>query len=168
MASPSADVATKVSTEAAERFTESYYPALKSNRETLSSYYIPPSAMPDGKPLPAIVFNGNVIPDPATFQNMFVKEMPPTHYEVQSFDCQVLNPNLLAGGPDANTGGSGKNMTILLVVSGYVRIGEPREGPMRGFSDSIVLVPNPDKTAEKGRAPRSKWLIQSQTSRFVV
>jgi NTF2-related export protein 1/2 len=75
---------------AAEKFVESYYAALQSSRATMS-FYSPPSAMPDGKPLPAIVFNGNIISDAAAFQAMFEKQMPPAHYEVQSYDCHVLN-----------------------------------------------------------------------------
>jgi len=154
---------------AAEKFVESYYAALQSSRATLSSFYSPPSAMPDGKPLPAIVFNGNIISDAAAFQAMFEKQMPPAHYEVQSYDCHVLNPNHTAVGFEASSGGSGKNMTILLMVSGYVKFGEHREAAMRGFSETIVLVPNLDLTTTKGRGRRGKeWLIQSQNFRLVV
>lgn len=125
--------------------------------------------MPDGKPLPAIIFNGNVIPDAAEFQNMFEKQMPPAHYEVQSYDCHVLNPNYTADGFEASPEGSGKNMTILLTVSGYVKFGELKDAEMKGFSETFVLIPTSDTTASKGRGKRGhKWLIQSQNFRLVV
>ena len=124
--------------------------------------------MPDGKPLPAIVFNGNIIPDAAAFQNMFQQDMPPAHYEVQSYDCHVLNPNYTVDGTQGSGAASGKNMTILVTVSGYVKFGEPREAATRGFSENFVLVPNAEATA-KGRGKQAKdWLIQSQNFRLVV
>ncbi len=125
--------------------------------------------MPDGKPLPAIVFNGNVIADAAAFQEMFEKQMPPAYYEVQSYDCHTLNPNYTAADAEASSGGSGKNITILLVVSGYVKFGELQDAEMRGFSESFVLVPNSENTTRKGRGKQGKdWLIQSQNFRLVV
>lgn len=154
---------------AAETFVEAYYAALRSSRATLSSFYSAPSAMPDGKPLPAIVFNGNVIPDAAEFQNMFEKQMPPAHYEVQSYDCHVLNPNYTADGTEASSGVSGKNMTFMLMVSGYVKFGELKEAEMKGFSETFVLIPIPDASGSKGRGKRgNQWLIQSQNFRLVV
>ncbi|MCJ1366328.1 hypothetical protein MMC16_005456 [Acarospora aff. strigata] len=194
MTTPNADIATKVSTKggilivrmpsgtnshlltrllvlslAAEIFVESYYTALRSSRATLSTFYSPPSAMPDGKPLPAIIFNGNVISDAAAFQEMFEKQMPPSHYEVQSYDCHTLNPNYTAKDIKSSSGGSGKNMTILLTVSGYVKFGELREAEMKGFSETFVLVPSSDPTGSKGQPRRNQeWLIQSQNFRLIV
>lgn len=154
---------------AAENFVEAYYTALRSSRASLSSFYSAPSAMPDGKPLPAIVFNGNVIPDAPEFQNMFEKQMPPAHYEIQSYDCHVLNPNYAADGVEASSGGSGKNMSIMLMVSGYVKFGELRDAEMRGFSETFVLIPTPGTTTSKERGKRgNQWLIQCQNFRLVV
>lgn len=50
-------------------------------------------------------------------------------------------------------------------VSGYVRLFERKDGPMRGFADHLVLVANKDlgKSGE-GR----QWVIQTQNFRFVV
>ena len=125
--------------------------------------------MPDGKPLPVIVFNGNIIPDAISFQAMFEQQMPPTHYEVQSYDCQVVNPNYMAEGVASGSGASGKNMTILIIASGYVKIGEPKEAAMRGFSETFLLVPNPEAAVVKGRGKHTKeFLIQSQNFRLVV
>jgi NTF2-related export protein 1/2 len=110
--------------------------------------------------------------------------MPPTHYEVQSYDCQVINPNYVTPGvePSAPKPASGrhgggaagavaKTTSILVLVSGYVRFGEERTKETwdlagnRGFSETIVLVPNP--LADRGRGMR-QWLIQSQNFRLVV
>lgn len=108
--------------------------------------------------------------------------MPAARYEVQSFDCQVLNPNYPAApgtnqappqAPATRGGGAqqaAKNMSVLVLISGHVRFGESRDLPPRGFSETIVLVPN--QTAEQGvrkaGKARKDWLIQSQNFRLVV
>jgi NTF2-related export protein 1/2 len=129
---------------------------------------MPPTTDSDGKTLPILVFNGNVIPDPPSMQVMFEKEMPSTTYEVQAFDSQVLNPNYNAAGPGPYSPESGKNMSILISVSGWVRFGDSKEAPIRGFSESFVLVPNSGATAAKSKGSSRNWLIQSQTFRLVV
>ncbi|KAI9790769.1 MAG: hypothetical protein M1833_001765 [Piccolia ochrophora] len=164
----SLDALTKQSTDAATEFVDSYYPALQSARSSLSSFYVPASQMPDGKTSPSLVFNGNIIPDAIALQDLFEKEMPLAHFEVQSYDCHVLNPDYKV---DAPAGGppSKPSLSLLLSVSGYVRYGESREGAPRGFSESLVLVPNPDAEGGKGRGKgRRKWLVQSQSFRLVV
>ena len=101
---------------------------------------------------------------------MFQQDVPAAHYEVQSFDCQVLNPSHTAENTqfDSRAAVIGKKMTLLLGVNGYVRLGEPRDADMRGFSDTFVLVPNP-AMATAGRGKTSKeWVIQSQNFRLVV
>ena len=95
--------------------------------------------------------------------------MPPMKYEIQSYDCQVLNPNYVAAGTAATDGADGKNMTILVAVSGFVKVGPLKESEIRGFSETFILVPNAEKLATKGqRKPAKEWLIQSQNFRFVV
>ncbi len=115
--------------------------------------------------------------------------MPQARYEVQSYDCHVLNPEYALDGPSSSvaTGGGGaaaggtgtardnKNMSIILTVSGYVRYGEARDAAMRGFSDNFVLVPHPEnhlgsasgRARDKGALKR-EWVIQSQNFRLVV
>ncbi|KAI9704164.1 MAG: hypothetical protein M1836_007025 [Candelina mexicana] len=169
MSDPTADVATKVSTDAAEKFVASYYNALSTSRDTISSFYIPPATMPDGKTLPTIVFNGNIVTDSSTFQTIFEKEMPAAHYDIQSYNCHMINPNYTAIGSEGTPSTTGKNMSILVIISGSVSYGKALEGEKRVFSESIVLVPNPTSTASKGKGgSRKGWLIQSQNFRFVV
>ncbi|KAI9780209.1 MAG: hypothetical protein M1816_003133 [Peltula sp. TS41687] len=164
-------------TPAAQRFIESYYPALQTSRSTLDTFYVPSSSLSDGKTVPTIVFNGNVIPDPLALRTLFEKQMPHAHYEVQSYDCQVLNPDYSLAGPGRFDPSSGKNMSVVLTVSGYVRYGESRDAALRGFSENFVLIPNPDgggsssssPGAARGRGtPRRDWLVQSQNFRLVV
>lgn len=101
--------------------------------------------------------------DGKAVQDIFMNQMPPTHYEVQSYDCQIINPAY----PTPATGGKPgnkpavKNMSILVIVSGYVRFGETKDLPQRGFSETFVLEPNPAKSGKE-------WLIQSQNFRLVV
>lgn len=125
--------------------------------------------MPDGKPLPAITHNGNVISTAADMQEMFQNQMPAARYEVQSFDCQVINHDYIAANSEGVVSTSGKNMTILVAVSGYVKYGGTRDAALRGFSESFVLVPNYDAAKAKSQGKKFKdWLIQSQTFRLVV
>ena len=155
---------------AATNFVESFYPALQSNRSTISSYYIPPSAMQGGVTLPTILMNGNPVESGAAVQEIFEKQMPPARYEIQSFDCQVLNRCYLPPESGHSDNKSGRQSTLLVLVSGVVRFGEPREDPpQRVFSETFVLVPNPDQSGPRGRGSRRKdFLIQSQNFRHVT
>ncbi|KAJ6056256.1 hypothetical protein N7499_007290 [Penicillium canescens] len=157
---PSEDTLTKVSTEAATEFVQSFYPAINSNRESISSYYAP-------APSP-VLFNGNPVADGAAVQEIFVHQMPAAVYEVQSYDCQIINPaypTTTPAGPKPQSEMGVKDMSILVLVSGYVRYGEDPDKPQRGFSETFVLVPNPSSDKARGR---KEWLIQSQNFRLVV
>jgi NTF2-related export protein 1/2 len=154
---------------AARTFIESYYRVLndESARGALSSFYIQPTP---SNPLTAdISLNGNIVPTPADLQTLFESQIPKAHYEVQCFDCHVLNPNYNIGASDAQLGPdpTGRKMSVLLVVSGYVKYGDSRSAKMRGFTENFVLVPN--FTGVVGRDGAVKgWLIQSQNFRIVL
>lgn len=101
--------------------------------------------------------------------------MPPTHYEISSYDCQMLNPNYnpasatLAGSGAAESKGSGPlNISMLLTVSGSVRYGESRDLPNRVFSETFVLVPNEQMQQGRKDPRQKKYLIQCQNFRLVV
>lgn len=152
---------------ASQRFVETYYQALNSSKRDIAPFYMPVAAMPDGKPLPAILFNGNVIPDPAAMQKLFQEQMPKSEYVPGDYDCHVLNPNYVIESEQAASSASGRNMTILLTVSGFVKYGESRSVEPRGFSETFVLIPNP-RAVGSGRSKHVKdWLIQSQNFRLV-
>ena len=151
---------------AAQKFVESYYPALNSRRNQIQSFYMPSATMPDGKPLPIIVWNGNTVPDPISLQKLFEERMPQSRYDVQDYDCHILNPHYVAEGTKANDT-PGKNITIVVSVSGYVKYGESRSVAPRGFSESFVLAPNPATGNTRGKHLQ-EFLIQSQNFRLVV
>ena len=129
---------------------------------------MPAAAMPDGKPLPAIVYNGNVIADPTAMQKLFQEQMPKSEYFSQDYDCHVLNPNYIADGTQGALAASGKNMTILVTVSGYVKYGEARPMEPRAFSETFVLIPNPAAAGKTRARHVNEWLIQSQNFRLVT
>ena len=155
---------TRVATETGESFIEQYYTALNGSRKQISSFYLPTTTLPSGRGLPHISFNGELVQDAAAFQETFEKQMPWTHFEAQSVNAHVLNPDLNPGDGKTKRDAE-RNMSLVVQVSGYVRLAERKEGPMRGFSESFVLVPNPDTGKQD---VGQKWLVQSQNFRFVV
>ena len=94
--------------------------------------------------------------------------MSPISYEVHAFDCQTIIPNVDPKGDIIPNASKGTAMTLLVIVSGTVRIGPLKESEMKGFSESFVLVPNPlySSLRKKGK-PTMEWLIQSQTFRYI-
>ncbi|CAK4034481.1 nuclear transport factor 2 domain-containing [Lecanosticta acicola] len=155
---------TRIASETAESFTEAYYNALCASRHTISSFYSPPST--ETNTTPYINYNGEVLATGNDFQTEFDK-MPYTYFEVQCLNAQILNPCV---DPDA-TGTrkeAERNVSVVVQASGYVRLVERKEGPMRGFADQMILVPG--KTGDKGKVlgEGRQWVIQSQTFRFVV
>lgn len=97
--------------------------------------------------------------------------MPYTFFEVQSLNATVLNPSLVALPDKPKAKEIESNMSLLVQVSGYVRLFERKDGPQRGFSDHIILVPNKEEVGAKGKDKTGEgrsWLIQSQNFRFVV
>ncbi len=160
---------------AAQYFVETFYPSLNDpkSRPTIKNFYVKPN--PTSPLKPDISINGNIIADVADLQEVLERADFRAHYEVQSFDCQVLNTNYNVGVPDNALGPDkdGKKMSIMVLVSGSVKYWN--EGPMpqgdeglRGFTETIILVPN--REAQNPRAPNGekKWLIQGQTFRLVV
>lgn len=127
-----------------------------------------PITMPNGVCLPSITIYGNVIAGTGELQTLLETQAPVTHYEVQAYDCQVMNPNYIAENTTGTLSASGKNMTILINVGGYIKYGGAHD-TQRGFSESFVLVPNTGLEKLKDEKTNVKeWLIQSQTSRIVV
>ncbi|KAJ5731228.1 NTF2-like protein [Penicillium malachiteum] len=162
MASKREDQLTKVSVDAAIAHVQAFYGALNSNREFIATFYAPTTS--------SIVFNGNPVADGPAVQDIFVNQMPKSHYEAQSFDSQIINqayPTVTPTGVKPATEMTAKDMSLLLIVSGYVRYGEGREQPQRGFSETFVLVPNPSKPTDRNKR-HHEWLIQSENFRLVV
>lgn len=161
---------------AATAFVQSFYPALQSARDTIASFYAPTPV------LSKLLFNGNIVADGPSVQEIFTNQMPPTRYDIQSYDCQIINTNypaLPASSSSAVTAASAaRNMSILVLVNGSVRFGvevEPGDSTNRRFSETFVLVPNAAAAAAaaatggapKEREQEKRWLIQSQNFRLV-
>ncbi|KAG9239678.1 hypothetical protein BJ875DRAFT_365096 [Amylocarpus encephaloides] len=161
------DLETKTAVDASETFVNTYYPTLNkpNGPKELADFYV--RANPDSPLKPDISLNGNLVADPAELEAVFEKQPAKSHYEVQSFDCHVLNPNYNIGAPDdlLEPNKSGKKMSIMVMVNGSVRYGEETE--TQGFTDSVVLVPNWDALGKSPKGKR-KWLIQSQTYRVIL
>ncbi|PNS17768.1 hypothetical protein CAC42_3163 [Sphaceloma murrayae] len=164
----------RVATTASEEFTDLYYNALNSARNTIASFYVPTSTISPGRDLPLITYNGTQLSSADAFQATF-EQMPFTFFEIQSLNVHVTNPHIT----NVETQNNGKprtkdleqNISLLIQASGYVRLQERKEGPMRGFSDTMVLVPNKEDVGGKGKAKSGEgrsWLIQTQNFRFVV
>lgn len=161
----------RASTEAGEHFVDTYYSALNGQRSTIKQYYVHTTPSPNGRQLPHISYNGQLIEDAGAFQETFEKQMPYTHFEPQSLDVHVMNPSTAPLEGKATKRDAERNVSLTVQVSGYVRLVERKEGPMRGFSDSFVLVPNTEEASGRGAGKADsgkKWLIQTQNFRFVV
>jgi NTF2-related export protein 1/2 len=163
---------TRVSTEVAETFTDAYYTILNSisSRDMIKDFYIPnnPGSTPN-RTLPMINYNGDLSNDGLTFQTKF-QEMPFTFYEVQSLNAHVLNPCLDPNGAKTRKEAE-RNLSLAVHVSGYVRLNERKDGPLRGFSEEFVLMPNKGELGGKGTAKSGEgrqWLIQVQNFRFTT
>lgn len=90
---------------------------------------------------------------------------------MQSFDCQVINTNYNVGVDEAKHGPNkdGMKMSILVMVNGSVKyFKENTDGETRGFTENVVLIPNPDGQGPKAPKAAKRWLIQSQTFRLVL
>lgn len=153
----------------ADKYIESYYKTLQSHQGEISSYYA--SIPEDGQRSPilfsGIIFNGTDIPDPQEFQRMITEEMSPIHYEIDGYDCQVLNENVDPEGLFGLNLPKEKAMSFLLMVTGGVRAGELKHSEMRPFSETLVLVPSPHFSATKKGQPATEWLISEQTFRYI-
>lgn len=153
----------------AQNFLDTYYPAFGSNRNILSSFYMPETSLPNGSSIPSITINGTVIANPVELQSLLEETVPNAHYEVQAFDAHVVNPNYIAEGTTGNISETGKNMVILVNANGYVKYGTEHSSTPRGFSESFILAPNKEfEKVKNKKANTREWLIMSQTFRIVV
>jgi len=151
----------KLSTEGSIDFAQAFYIALQSSRKTIKSYYVTPK---DGTNTskPNIIWNGNRIEDSDMIQRTF-EEMPSLWYEIQTVDCQILNPRFY---PDLS---NDRNFSMLVMISGYMRVEDKELGPMHEFSETFVLVPNRDRMIQRGSGQGKRtWLIQTQIFRYMV
>jgi NTF2-related export protein 1/2 len=141
-------------------FSKAYYPTLQSARQNIQTFYVQPK---DGVASKAsIVWNGNAIADPEALQRHF-EEWPALWFDIQTVDCHVVNPRTF---PELS---NDKNFSMVVIVSGYMRVDDKEMGPMHEFSETFQLVPNREKMMQRGSgAGKRQWLIQSQIFRYLV
>jgi NTF2-related export protein 1/2 len=108
----------------AEDFTKIFYQHLDASaqRPILKSFYRPTST---------ILWNGNAFLGGDAYVDFLIR-FPATQHEVHNFDCHPVDSGMLTGAPVA-----GEAPSIMLVVSGSVRVGDERD--KRGFSESFLL-----------------------------
>lgn len=112
----------------------------------------------------------------ADFQT-HVETLSNTHFDIESLDCTILNPRSLPA--SSVKGGSGndnadfeRRMSLMVTVGGSVRLEEKFTGPMREFSETFVLAPDPAKLPALGQKVefvkgwQKEWAIQTQNFRF--
>jgi NTF2-related export protein 1/2 len=143
---------------------------LGDSRGTIENYYVAKKDSADGTiTTPDIQWNGNTYSTAADFKKMFTENMPKhVFFDVHAVDAQVLNPKW-----DAEIGTkvrAEKNISILVITNGHVRLEDRKTGPLKEFSETFVLVPNIEKMSSgKGAAAEKRnWLVQVQNFRYVV
>ncbi|RVD83410.1 Nuclear transport factor 2 [Arthrobotrys flagrans] len=132
------DILVQLAYSAAKTFVTNYYTDLQAARTKLKDYYTPTAQ---------VSWNGTNLTGGIADVEKLHTEMPPATYEVQCFDAQPLTPN-----------GRGQ-CSILLVTNGYVKFGNEKDAPSRGFSETITLEPD--------TSTPPKFLISTQSTRFV-
>ncbi|KAG4306232.1 hypothetical protein PORY_000220 [Pneumocystis oryctolagi] len=105
-----------ITSKGAENFINVFFKCMDNNRDVIYQFY---------RPFSTIVWNGNAFT--GLYYAEFVKKLPSSYHEVQSFDCHPMTSSMNEYGA----------CSIVLVVSGSVRYGN--ESEPRGFSDTFVL-----------------------------
>ncbi|KAI1001600.1 hypothetical protein K3495_g6602 [Podosphaera aphanis] len=173
MVETSEDLKVKTATNCAQNFIETFYSSLNNpkGRSAISSFYVKPNSASPAKPV--ITINGNIISSPAQFQKLFETQIQRAHYEVQSYDAHVMNSNHGINQQNSSLPQCkiGKRTSVVILISGSVKYWkEGEDGNVRGFTETIVLVPNREAYESNSTTKETmrKWLISSQTFRLVV
>ncbi|KAF2198025.1 hypothetical protein GQ43DRAFT_465947 [Delitschia confertaspora ATCC 74209] len=170
-----------VACEAADTFVDAYYEALRHDRPSISSFYCAKGTK-GSLPVPNIAWNGNTYTDAFEFQ-LYVEELTYLNFEVECVNCIVLDPKCvpveqLKRGGDNPENALERGMSFTILATGKVRVQEQLKGPLRSFSESFVMVPNPDyepkqvvigdrqKSEEEATKWNRAWLIETQNFRF--
>ncbi|KAK0613383.1 hypothetical protein B0T14DRAFT_526137 [Immersiella caudata] len=186
MAILSRERAVTASAEACEKFVETYYQAINSNKP-VASYYVTDNTTYTnaGHPPADICINGQAGLTPKQWDDLLEtqRKIPsasntnpryhPVRYEVESYDMHVINPDYRFAAPPAllvpDTSkpdlGAGIRLMMMLTVSGTVYFTSDRDGLKQHFNDVFILVPNWDVLAKHGSRAARKLLIASHSYR---
>ena len=121
---------------------DSYYSAMNTARHAIHAYYVPQSTLADGTSLPIIFFNGTEVADGTSVQRIFQQRYPTSTFEIDVVDCHILNDQYPAQNGTSTNGTV--SMSLLVVVNGIFKQGSARDQPEQEFSETLILVPNPD------------------------
>lgn len=111
-------------------------------RHAIHAYYVPQSTLADGTSLPIIFFNGTEVADGTSVQRIFQQRYPTSTFEIDVVDCHILNDQYPAQNGTSTNGTV--PMSLLVVVNGIFKQGSARDQPEQEFSETLILVPNPD------------------------
>ncbi|EWG42794.1 hypothetical protein FVEG_04523 [Fusarium verticillioides 7600] len=167
MSAPTLATEVQTSSDAAEIFTSNYYQAINRQKDILPFYINSSQRYPIAAD---ISINGAVLPTPDDYSKLLEAQGKDAHYEIESFDAHVLNPNFAMGAPEnifdsAKKEKSGDKMSILVTVMGRVQFGKGREAPQKMFNETFVLVPNWESMVKNPPRGVKKWLVMSQNFR---
>lgn len=143
---------------------QSYHSALQTNKVPISTFY---SRIPE-----TIVWNGNVLSDGMAVQEIFANQLPNSLFEVQSVDCHIINRNYPIPDQDENAArriNVKEHISMVVVVNGSVKLGGSKgESDDRGFSETLILIPNTNIRRKEHDRNRKDFVIQSQNFRMVA
>jgi len=159
------DLLTDAAMTYACNFVEAYYKAANVNRSTLAGFYISAKYSGTEKAILSVMLNGNEMGDGHMIQEIFMKDTPRSHIDVETIDCHILNPHY----PPAYDAQKAKTLMSLFIVVGglYKTAGGMKE---EEFHDTLVLIPNPDPAPPRNARNRDhkEYLIESQNFRLVA
>ncbi|OIW30254.1 hypothetical protein CONLIGDRAFT_644264 [Coniochaeta ligniaria NRRL 30616] len=181
----------KAANDGASQFVEQYYLCVNGSPQPIRNFYVSSNTKYTQSTLPAnvdISINGAVLTGgPDEYEQMLkTQRMTPAgieakvRYEVDSWDCHILNPDFAIGCPDNllqkydEEKKSGKTTfsreyfnraSLLLQVTGTIIFGGGDKDTRKVFNDVFVLVPNWDTHVKNPSRNAKRWLILSQNFR---
>ena len=154
---------------AAESFVGLYYQALNGRRDLTNFYVSASNRLTNASLKPDISVNGNVCISLPELEALLEKQGQPVHYDVLSFDAQVLNPNFVIGAPESLEGTKGakdgSKVMFSVQVSGTVKYGRGEGSEEKAFNEVFVLVPHWEASDRRAARNVRKFLVSSQNFR---
>jgi NTF2-related export protein 1/2 len=113
-----------------------------------------------------ISVNGLVCQFPAEYEALLEQQGNGVHYDVESTDCHVINPDFTLDAPDDYmTVPANSRVQVLCNVTGRVQYGRGKDAQQQTFNETFVLIPNWDAVGRNAPRNAKQWLIMSQNFR---
>ncbi|KAB5575458.1 nuclear transport factor 2 domain-containing protein [Coniochaeta sp. 2T2.1] len=181
----------KAASDGASQFVDQFYVCVNGSPTPLRTFYVSSSTKYTTSAIPAnvdISVNGKVLAGgPDEYESMLkAQRMTPSgieakvRYEVDGWDCQIINPEFSIGCPDnllAKYEEEKKNTaktpsreffnrcSLLVQVTGTVTFAGGEKDERKVFNDVFVLVPNWDTHVKNPSRNAKRWLVLSQNFR---